>query len=253
MMRCILDKKEESPDSIDEMACCNRYTELINEVREGGLISTEIDKNRTLVRTDGGRIWVAAQAYKPTGVALGHPLPDPATEKLLWEVSCEAEQWLSSRLHKGDSFAFVPCESYHVTLNNYKHFDFQEKTAIVDMPEHFIPEINEVIRNVENPVSIKFSGLIITQGGKLIVPGYPLDGKFFYLRRELVAKIQLLDVNLPKIAHIKLGHILTYLDHETVMSFQAWLTDCRTITDRVVMFDSIHTPSCDIPLKKTIF
>jgi hypothetical protein len=249
--RWLLAETKALANSDPDLACRRRYGELLSEVQEEGLNAGEIEKSKTIYSISEARsCWIKAEAYKPTGVALGCPLPDRKTTFLFWRLSRLAMQWLGNQTGNSNSFAFVPKDWYHVTIANWSHFDLHRD--ISEITETKVRIVNEVLKTNPSSINIRFAGLLITRAGRLIVPGYPTDGLIFRLRRELVARIPELSINLPVTAHIKLGHLLYPLNHEKSIAFQKWLTGCGKIIDRTVSFSSIHTPIQDIALSNAI-
>ncbi len=200
-----------SKPASQERSCHSRYRYLVREYRRKGVDRLELERSLLRLSTkDSHRCFLKDVAVKPTGFALGHPLPDHRMTRRLWNISNLLEQrleqlWQSS----GNNMAYVPPAAYHVTLVNRSHFDCTPEADFEPMDANELRIAQKVIREIcHKPLSIYFCGLILTHTGRLILPGYPCDDRFFALRQGLVDAVPSLRVNLPVTAHIKLGHLL---------------------------------------------
>src|SRR5690242_3581045 len=90
--------------------CRKRYRFLAGECRRRGLSAAAIERSRQeLHRQTGVACHLNEIAYKPTGVALGCPVPNAQFTRRLWHFSGLVEKYL--RAVAGDdrsTFAFVP-------------------------------------------------------------------------------------------------------------------------------------------------
>ena len=230
-----------------DFSCRLRYSQLSSELQQNGLNLAKIEESRTVFTEEAGEhYWVKPEAYRPTGVALGCPLPDEDMTTLLWTVAYLAEQFMCAQAHSRPLFAFVPREWYHVTVVNRSHFDCDRNIIGLDNGE--FEKAKEIVHHGLGPIGIRFTGLILTADGRLIVPGYPTDGRFYALRRELSTRIQPLSRNLPLTAHIKIGHVTWPLDKELIKVFVDELTRYGEGISASLLFRSAYTPAGNIPL-----
>ncbi len=232
--------------------CQARYAEVESECRQKGLDRIEIEKSlASCVRYAHGRAWLKARAYRPTGVALGCPLPDLAYQEVLWKLCEHTDQRL--RLLTGinrPSFAIVPPDCFHVTLVNYDHFGMKADNASV---RHFRssqkPAVETIMAEQQcGPVTLKCNGLLLSPHGRLMVCGFAQDRRVFELKEALRSKLQFLRINFPLMTHIKIGHVLVHLDQRQSQEFMEWLTGENHKITRSLRFEDAYTPQGRIPL-----
>lgn len=73
------------------------------------------------------------------------------------------------RLNNLEIFAFVPPDSYHVTLVNRSHFGTDTKVKGMTKEEkEFTGKV--IIKKDEGPIEVQFKGLILTTEGHLLTP-----------------------------------------------------------------------------------
>lgn len=242
-----------APPPDPDALCRKRYRFLNAECKTRGLRSREVERSlgELNVRVGGTRYLVEA-AYKPTGVALGCPLPDGRFARRLWRFSRLAEKFLLELCGRGPTFAFVPPEWYHTTLVNCAHFDVSGNDPALGgglLSEEAWRTAREVTSEVaRGALAVEFGGLILTSAGRLIVPGFPIDGRLYGLRRRLAERIPQARVNTPRTVHVKVGHLLADLRGGELKKFLTWLALCgRHITARVA-FGDLYTPAGRIPM-----
>ncbi len=233
--------------------CANRYAALARELGTKGLDREEIEKSRMLNSFfEGPRAYLRPRAYKPTGVALGCPLPDPEFQSLLFEVVLSSNNFIQRISRKpAPSVALVPPSFYHVTIVNRDHFDLGgENRHIQCITPRERALIVRVVRQCfrRSPISVRFKGLLITRSGRLFVPGYTESPAFFRLRDDLYSAMAILRRNAPVTAHIKLGHLLVHLQGRLLRLFERWLIDEASRIDMKLQFDTIYTPAGNIRL-----
>lgn len=228
-----------------------RYKDLAKEYHEFGLNENEVRRSKEdLCFQADNKYILESITYKPTGVALGHPLPDQDMTENLWEISNSVEQYLRDINHESDKcFAFVPKDSYHITLVNYSHFDCDKN--ITSITQNEIEKVRQAISKLNiDSVKIQFNGLIITSSGRLILQGFPTDDRFYRLRQTLYENVTELRVNTPKTAHVKSGHILTQLSLSESESLFQKVVKLGTGVNFSLTFDDVYTPVERIALKE---
>jgi len=225
------------PDTV----CRACYISLARECRRRGLDSSEIERSaRMLSYPVGAMYYLKDVAYKPTGIALGCPLPDKQITRRLWRLSRLVDKYLVTLCcGRKPTFAFVPPDWYHVTLVNRSHF---ASTAITLMTEEERKVAQDVIAQVGGgPIVLHINGLVLTTGGRLIIPGFPSDDRLYELRARLVETLPQLGINVPTAAHIKLGHVLTQLNEAELGGFLTFLTLCGEHISSRLTFDNVYT------------
>jgi len=235
----IYDSSEKDPDII----CRTRYRTIARECRRHGLAQDQIKKSLyELSQQVGDRYYLKDTAYKPTGVALGCPLPDANVARQLWRIAQLFERYLKLLCPDDEkTFAFVPSDSYHITLANRSHFE--TTTAITPITEEEKEISRQAIARVgQGTIKVHLHGLILTRTGRLIIPGFPCDTRLYQIRASLVERISELRVNVPDVAHIKLGHVLAPLDMQKVESLLCWIMRCGGLVSFGLSFDDVYTP-----------
>jgi hypothetical protein len=182
---------------------------------------------------------VSLEAYRPTGVALGHPLPCLQTTRRLFRFAKLVERKLS-QIAVRPCFAFVPPAAYHITLYNRSHFDHG---PVFDISPDEQREAARVIdaANVGR-ITVELNGLLISSDGRLLVRGYPHDERIHHLRRRLGEALPS-DAGPPSIlAHIKLGHVLVCPALQEVREVLDWLDRCGHHVSKRLSFEDVFTP-----------
>jgi 2'-5' RNA ligase len=224
-----------------ERRCRERYIRIARECRRRGLAIEEITRSRDdLNERRDGRIWLKPEAYYPTGVALGFPLPDRRFERRLERIL----SLLQRRL--GGDIALVPPGAYHVTLVNRGHFDVGPVVSLTGI------ELDAAAGIVSSlalpPLDLHFHGLALTRTGRFIVPGYPCRSDVFRLRRALYEAVPSLRVNTPRTTHIKIGHLLRPLSGEELGRTREWMAAAGELISARIVFEDVFTPLGRIPL-----
>jgi hypothetical protein len=185
---------------------------------------------------------VTADAYQPTGVAVGYPLPDPVFTERLWRVARVVAGHLRKMRPDAERvFAFVPSPGYHATLVNRTHFDLGGPISQLNAAE--AERVTQAVANEGGgPVVVDFHGLLLTRHGRLVVTGFPVDGRFFDLRDRCCEAVAALAANLPETAHIKLGHVLVPLQKPDLPKLLSVVTSCAEFVSARVKFEDLYTP-----------
>jgi len=188
--------------------CRRRYEQLRTEVETGGIEEVAIAKSVTRLSTvtESGVV-LRPLACEPTGIALGAPFPEVVVEPL-WSLATNFVQQAETLVAAdAPTFAFVPSPLLHITVVNRRHFDVSSDIGNLTTDEYFV--VRDVITSVvKEPITIDLRGIILTTGGRLIVPGYPTSNVLYRLRQRIVERLPQLAVNLPITVHVKLGHLL---------------------------------------------
>jgi hypothetical protein len=238
-------------------ACRSFYIRLAHETEKYGIDNRKIEHTRLeLADRTGARVWLKPEAYRPTGIALGHPLPGSRVQSRLFRVSLYIDGFLQKLFReKKPAFAFVPPEAYHITLINWTHYTVSGRITSLGtgeakkFAEHIPKEFDE-------SQVILINGLILTRSGAVLVPGFPAQESFYRLRAGLYKTTCECPAYpsppppLPPAAHIKLGHLLFPLDPPQLIRFQTWLSRWgRHVSGRLV-FEDLYTQAGRILLNK---
>ncbi len=219
------------------------YDGVARECRQAGLVAAEVARSaRGLVERSGRGYVLKDIAFKPTGVALGRPLPNASVARLLWGLVQQLEG-LMKILHPRTQriFGYVPPEWYHVTVVNWTHFERHRR--VHNLSSEAQKRAKQVVSEFgAHPLSIRFAGLVLTRGGRLLVPGYPRDRRLHRIRRRLVECVPEFAEHVPPAAHIKLGHLLVRLPKSELTFLLDFLSLCSGILDRCVVFHNLYTP-----------
>jgi hypothetical protein len=221
--------------------CRKQYNLLDREFRQLGFITDDVRKNFELCYHSVNKYYISEMACKPTGIALGCPLPDQEFTEQLLIVAEKANYDIINLYNNNDkSFAFVPPDSYHTTIVNRTHFETD--STVITMTEEEREKVRVIIRQsciVE--INVHFKGLIMTRSGRLIIPGFP-DEKLDRLRGILTDSFSFLRSNVPHISHIKLGHVLAPLKmKETGLLLQS-IDQYGKKIDKNLIFPDVYTP-----------
>lgn len=235
---------KKDPDAV----CRALYRTIARECRRYGLAQDQIQKSLELIQQIGGRYYLKEIAYKPTGIALGCPLPDPRVTRKLWRITQLVEGYLKSLCPGNEkTFAFVPPDSYHITLVNRSHFEVTPTVA--PMTEEEKERAQQILAQIgQGAIIVHLNGLILTRTGRLIVPGFPSDDRLYEIRSRLSESLPDLCVRVPGIVHVKLGHVLVSLDMQKTQSLLCWIMRCGELVSFRLSFDDVYTPIGRIPL-----
>lgn len=231
--------------------CRSEYIKMERSLRRLGLdVEAQASVATHFTQLHNGHLRLLPAACQPTGVALGCPLPQVGFGRHLGRIVGLFSRVLRSMGHQGASgVASVPEHLLHVTVVNRTHYRIQDVQAL--SAEEFACVRESVRRSEVNTISVIFQGLILTREGSLVVPGYPIDDSLFDLRRQLSDNNIAFSGKLPKVAHIKLGHLLAPLSNLELRELQLWISDAsRHVLERVA-FDTLYTPLGQIALQGT--
>jgi hypothetical protein len=194
------------------LCCAQEYRKLRSAFQSGGIIESEVRRSAVeLSCLRSGHMELVPEAFLPTGIALGCPLPDAGLTEQIWQLTCEFGSNIQAMVCcNEDAIAIVPKEHYHVTIVNSRHFDVDDKKEVVGISSEQMQMAERAMRKLEcQEIRIMFCGLIFTAKGRLIVPGYPIGDDLFLLRHALDQMPNgLFTANLPKTAHLKTAHLL---------------------------------------------
>lgn len=238
--------QQKTPDEL----CRNRYATLACESQKG-LNPSKINTaaQQECQRTDG-RWFLKPEAFLPTGIALGNPVPDMALTERLWRSAQRLEEQIRKEHPETEkAFAFVPPEAYHISVVHHSHFE--HSTEITPIPAGEKYRAQELIfeQKIE-PIGIRVSGLLLTPEGRLIAPGFPADERFYRLRKLLADNISSLGSFVPNTAHIKLGHLLTPLAGKALQRVLSWLNQQGQSINTQLYFDDLFSPTGRISLHR---
>lgn len=234
-----MNSRDVTPDAV----CRRRYMVLSQECRRKGLDVGKIENRRRNFSHSLNGVWyLKSEAYKPTGIALGYPLPDEQIIELLWRMSRLFNRCLSFlTCSEGEGFAFVPRECYHITIVNWSHFKVDEH--IIDMPVDKKEEALRIIAHLGiGPIAVHLNGLILTADGSLIVPGFPCEDQIYKLRAQLAKMNNEFRKNMPTTTHIKLGQVLQPLSPVKLERLLAWTNLLGTRISFQMSFYDVFTP-----------
>jgi hypothetical protein len=213
-----------------DFICRHSYVQLAQECRLFGFSYATIEKSRALAERIDGRNHLKVEAYKPTGIALGCPLGCQQLADRLWHLAEAVEERLTALCPgKGPSFASVPPAWYHITLVNREHYDVTPTWSTEGGGGVITAEERDKAQSIVSqtgcgPIAVDLKGAILPRNGKLFVPGFPCDLRFYALRARLTEGLPRLAVNTPRTAHVKLGHVLVCLEKPAIEAFLDWLS-----------------------------
>jgi len=224
-------------------ACQAEYRLQACQCRRRGLDADKIEESATaFCERCGDAYYVTADACRPTGVALGCPLPDPIFAERLSRVAKRfAGRLREIRPETDKLFAFVRRDVYHVTVTNRSHFDDSGVLQAMSLDE--ATRVSAALaRAGYGCLSIDFHGLLLTRQGRLLAMGFPTDDRFFELRRLCCDVVPELRTNLPLTAHIKLGHVLAPLAGRELERTLCIAARCGEFVSARVTFRRSYTP-----------
>ena len=228
--------------------CRREYSRLAGQLQRDGLDRAEIEHSRwELADPHTGGYWLKREAYLPTGVALGCPLP-PKITRTLASGSRLIEKWLAQRTGATHpAFICVPQDQCHITVVNRTHYEFSPQYRPLTATE--MCAVADVLRHLSvGVITVLTTGLLLTHGGKLFVKCLPVDYSILTIRDALVDQFPLLRVNVPRIIHMKLGHLAVYLSPDEIDQFLSWLVRIEQDVIARVQFTDVFTPAGRIDL-----
>jgi hypothetical protein len=218
------------------------YQTMRRELAHKGLDAAQIERSRQeLSHLVDGMLYLNREAYLPTGVALGCPLPDDSLTRRLWRLARFMERQLTElSATSGPSIAFVPPQHYHITIVNYTHFE--STSSVVPLKQHEKERVEETLRTAHySPTAIWLNGIVLTSSGKLLVTGYPCSDFLDSFRKRIVSLIPETKWGVPKGATIKLGHMTVSPGPDETARFIEHVTRCRAHICHRLEFDSAYT------------
>jgi len=228
------------------------YDDIAEEYALWGLDPNEIARSiADCTRYSSGHAWLKTRAYKPTGVAIGCPLPDAEIQIELNGICQRMDQRLRSIVGTiRPTFAMVPADWFHITLVNFDHFDSKEVGApIRRLSASQFKMVRQVVSETAcGPVEIELDGLVLNRGGRLLVKGHALDARIFQLKEALRSKLPFLQTNFSIMTHIKLGHVVVTLNKHQSGELSEWLAHEGGQLKRMLRFEDVYTPTGRINL-----
>lgn len=228
--------------------CRTEYINLARELDHNGLDLQAIKKTCScLTDVKQTRSLLRGEAYQPTGLALGSPLPESSQAELLARLACLVEAQLKQYVRSEQpAFAYVPEDWYHITIVNRTHYEF---SAISYLDEDEKQAVEALISKMDlQEIRVAASGLILTASGRLLVKCLPKDNRILQLRAALFHTLPWLQTNMPKMVYIKLGHLMAPLATPQLQSFIAWLTGIERHAICDLVFTDVYTPQGRISL-----
>jgi hypothetical protein len=230
------------------LICRNEYIRLARQVEQKGISQNEIEICKTtLVELRDSQWLLKPIAFLPTGVALGCPLPQIQVQKLFHRITRLIERWLQGEDDPNlPVFAYVPPQSYHITIVNRSHYEYNE---IVPLTLDEQKSIQQAVSRLQiGMISVVAGGLFLTHTGRLFVKCFVFDDKILNLRTVLAEFYPQLRTNVPKLVHIKIGHLMKPLNQAQLLEFGTWLERFGYYTISRIDFTDLYTPAGRIEL-----
>ncbi len=231
--------------------CKNFYNFLNRNVRKYGLDKTEIERlSNKYIKKIKDKYSLSDDVFKPTGLALGVPLPSNIINKNFDHISFVINNYLNKiKSEQKNLFVKVPSEFLHITIVNRTHFAISNK--IQTLTENEYDKLVSIVQeNIKFQVAISLNGLILTQTGSIIIAGYFLDDKIFNLRKKISSNMPELSKRLPCAAYIKLGHLFHPIDNSYFYEFLSLLNYLSYWIHDILIFDSFYTPEGRIQINE---
>ncbi len=225
------------------LICRNEYIRLAREVAQKGISQDALDTCRkTLVDYQDGKWFLKPIAYLPTGVAMGCPLPQLHSQKIFYQAAQLIEKWVHGANDPSlPVFAYVPPQSYHITIVNRSHYEFNDVVPLT------IDEKNKVENTIAklkiNQVSVATSGYFLTHTGRLFVKCLVLDDTVLDLRTVIAESHPQFRTNIPRLVHIKIGHLMKNFKKQELLEFTAWLERLGHYSISRIDFRDLYTPA----------
>lgn len=132
-------------------------------------------------------LFLKTYAFKPTGVAIGCPLPFNV-QKTFSTVCDQIDYFLKSEfLLKSPVISRVPPNYYHITLVNRTHFSLKgAKNKVHPLNSHEKSQVDHIVQQSNFcPIIINYQGLLINKEGRLLIPAYPINNNIENLKIAL--------------------------------------------------------------------
>ena len=227
------------------------YRELDMKCGLDGLDRHEIARSANeLSRRDGPRRYLAAAAYAPTGIVLGHPLPDDSFAALLGRTCDELERCLTALCPGTEApLARVPCDAYHISLLSRSHFDKTAPASITYLSEAERRRAECLLTDiVTEPVAVDLRGILLVREGRLLIPGIPEDDRLDLWRSHLAAGMPELARHVHRLAHIKIAHLAVHLESEQLQQLRTTLATLAARIRTRLTFRDLFTPAGRVSL-----
>lgn len=222
--------------------CRNEYIRLAREVAQKGISHDAIETCRnTLVDYQDGKWFLKPIAFLPTGVAMGCPLPQLHFQKLFYRAAQLIEKWIRGTA-KTDIpvFAYVPPQSYHITIVNRSHYEFN---AVVPLTIDEKNTVEDIVSKLQiKQVTVATSGFFLTHTGRLFIKCLVLDDAILNLRNAIAESYPQFRINIPRLVHIKIGHLMKELNKQELLEFTVWLERLGHYSISKIDFLDLYTP-----------
>jgi hypothetical protein len=224
------------------------YIKLASELYVNGLDVQAIQNTCCkLIDPKSTKIFLRREAYQPTGLAFGCSLPESSQTELFYRLACLADAQLKQCINSDQpTLAYVPADWYHITIANRTHYKFSSISCLNEYEKQAVETL--ISKLALHEIRVISTGLILTTSGGLFVKCLPIDDRLLHLRTALARALPELWTNIPKMVHIKLGHLMTPLATPQLQSFMAWLTMTEQHAIYDLVFTDVYTPKGRISL-----
>jgi len=223
---------------------CRLYFQNVERtIRKHGIDGPWVDKiSSHFCHFSNDRHYLKDTAFKPTGIALGCPLPNIRFSRRLWRIAQLVENTIAKIINQEEKvFAYVPADWYHITLLNRTHFEESKEINSLTVEEQ--KETAGIIQNtLTAPIVLNINGLLLTRNGALIVPAFPCDNQIYNLRLKVVEEVPTLGIHVPTGAHIKIGNILRNIEQEQLSQLLQAIYVCGNHISERLEFSDIYSP-----------
>jgi hypothetical protein len=220
-----------------------RFGRMHQETRARGLDPALIEQALIKCRWEDGVIWLGEEAYLPTGLALGCPLPQPAAVSQLWEMACAVDRWLRAATASYNvGLAFVPCHWYHITLLSRSHYSDGRRLTYLTKEEAAQAAITIRELGIEM-LSIVLSGLSISRSGALLVGAFPTNGSLEKVRLAAAQSNPLLQNRFPAMTYVKIAQLPCRLDDDVFSELAASFVNQYDALHLELCFQHVYTPA----------
>jgi 2'-5' RNA ligase len=141
-------------------------------------------------------------------------------------------------------FAFVPVNSFHVTVVNRGHYDTSD---VVNLDAAMRRRLARVVRKCP-AIALDLDGVSITRQGRVLAKCIPRSDDLAVLRELIVSQIPELAENTPRTAHIKLGHVLLPLSASQTAELVAFANSFADELRGALVFRDLFTPAGRVSL-----